>query len=131
MCETPEPEAVVAMPEPSSCLTLRVFYLRVSRCEVDVSMADTLTLTHIPLTPDADLEVSGADGKPSVSSGSVTCTCSLRRDRVDVKSEEATFVSTAAVRMYGSVRFEVQSKDERLLVGILEMCEAGERKRGV
>ncbi|RCV45779.1 hypothetical protein SETIT_9G480400v2 [Setaria italica] len=133
MGEIPVPEAAMAMPEPSSCLTLRIFYLRVSRCEVDESMADTLILTHIPLTPDTDLEVSGADRKPSVSSGkgSSTVTCSLRRDRVDSRSEEATFVSTASIRMSGSVRFEVQSKDERLLVGILEMCDAEGKKSWV
>ncbi|KAG2553576.1 uncharacterized protein At1g01500-like [Panicum virgatum] len=133
MGDITEPEAVaMAGPEPTSCLTLRVFYLRMSRCEVDESMLDTLTLTHIPLTPDTDLEVSGADQKPSISSGkgSSTVSCSLRRGRVDARSEEATFVSTATVRMAGSVRFEVHNKDERLLVGILEMCDAeGEGKR--
>jgi len=133
MGDITEPEAAaMAVPEPTSCLTLRVFYLRMSRCEVDESMLDTLTLTHIPLTPDTDLEVSGADQKPSISSGkgSSTVSCSLRRGRVDARSEEATFVSTATVRMAGSVRFEVHNKDERLLVGILEMCDAeGEGKR--
>ncbi|RLN18754.1 uncharacterized protein C2845_PM02G32450 [Panicum miliaceum] len=126
MGDIPEPEAAMAVPEPSSCLTLRVFYLRVSRCEVDESLLDTLTLTHIPLTPDTELELSGAGQKPSISSGKAgsTVSCSLRRDRVDAKSEEATFVSTATVRMSGSVRFEVHNRDERLLVGILEMCEA-------
>jgi len=134
MGDITEPEAAaMAVPEPTSCLTLRVFYLRMSRCEVDESMLDTLTLTHIPLTPDTDLEVSGADAdqKPSISSGKgSTVSCSLRRGRVDARSEEATFVSTATVRMAGSVRFEVHNKDERLLVGILEMCDAeGEGKR--
>ncbi|KAG2542312.1 uncharacterized protein At1g01500-like [Panicum virgatum] len=134
MGDIPEPEtAAMAVPEPSSCLTLRVFYLRVSRCEVDESMLDTLTLTHIPLTPDTNLEVSGADAdqKPSISSGKgSTVSCSLRRGRVDARSEEATFVSTATVRMSGSVRFEVHHRDERLLVGILEMCDAeGEGKK--
>ena len=131
MGDIPEPEtAAMAVPEPSSCLTLRVFYLRVSRCEVDESMLDTLTLTHIPLTPDTDLEVSGADQKPSISSGkgSSTVSCSLRRGRVDARSEEATFVSTATVRMAGSVRFEVHNKDERLLVGILMKCQVATQR---
>ncbi|XP_062210468.1 uncharacterized protein At1g01500-like [Phragmites australis] len=121
MGDISEPEAAMAMPEPFSWLTLRVFYLRLSRCEVDESMLDSLTLTHIPLTADTVLEVSGGDQQPSISNGQVTC--SLRRDRVDASSEEATFVNTATVRIAGSVRFEVQNKDERLLVGILEMCE--------
>jgi len=132
MGDIPEPEtAAMAVPEPSSCLTLRVFYLRVSRCEVDESMLDTLTLTHIPLTPDTDLEVSGADAdqKPSISSGKgSTVSCSLRRGRVDARSEEATFVSTATVRMSGSVRFEVHHRDERLLVGILMKCQVATQR---
>ncbi|CAL4929955.1 unnamed protein product [Urochloa decumbens] len=130
MGELAEPEAAMAAPEPpSSCLTLRVFYLRVSRCEVDESMLDTLTLTHIPLAPDTDLQLmSGADQKASsISSSSISC--SLRRDRVDARSQEATFVSTAAVRMSGSVRFEVHNKDERLMVGILEMCDGEGKKK--
>ncbi|CAN6307402.1 unnamed protein product [Urochloa humidicola] len=126
MGELAEPEAAMAAPEPSSCLTLRVFYLRVSRCEVDESMLDTLTLTHTPLTPDTDLQVmSGADQKPSSISSGGTVSCSLRRDRVDASSQEATFVSTEAVRMSGSVRFEVHSKDERIMVG-----DPGDVRRG-
>ncbi|CAL4921635.1 unnamed protein product [Urochloa decumbens] len=131
MGELPEPEAAMAAPELSSCLTLRVFYLRVSRCEVDESMLDTLTLTHIPLAPDTNLQVmSGADQKATGKSSS-SISCSLRRDRVDARSQEATFVSTAAVRMCGSVRFEVHNKEERLMVGILEMCEAEGKKSWV
>ncbi|KAF8718345.1 hypothetical protein HU200_025324 [Digitaria exilis] len=133
MGDIPQPEAVMATPEQSSCLTLRVFYLKVSRCEVDESTLNSLTLTHSPLTPDTVLDVSHhkpiittSNGKGSSSSVS----CSLRRDRVDARSEEATFVSTATVRMSGSVRFEVHTKDERLLVGILETHDAAEGKAG-
>ncbi|CAN6290130.1 unnamed protein product [Urochloa humidicola] len=134
MGEHAEPEAAMAVPEASSCLTLRVFYLRVSRCEVDESMLDTLTLTHIPLTPDTDLQVTGgADHyqKPSsISTSKIgSISCPLRRDRIDARSQEATFVSTAAVRMSGSVRFEVHNRDERLMVGILELCEAEGKKK--
>ncbi|KAL6649545.1 hypothetical protein ACP70R_013769 [Stipagrostis hirtigluma subsp. patula] len=120
MGDIPEPDAAVAMPEPPSWLTLRVFCLRLSRCEVDESMLGTLTLIHTPLTPDTVLEASGVDQQ--LSNGTVSC--SLRRDRVDARAEEATFVSRATVRVAGSVRFEVQNGDERLLVGILEMCDA-------
>jgi hypothetical protein len=117
----------MAVPEPSSSLALRVFYLRVSRCEVDESMLGTLTLTHTPLTPDTILDLSGADRHPGIISNGngkgSSVSFSLRRDRVDKRSEEATFVCTATVRVSGSVRFEVQSKDERILVGILEACD--------
>lgn len=127
MGDIPEPEAAaMAIPEPSSCLTLRVFYLRLSRCAVDESMLNTLTVTHIPLTPDTVLEVSGADQQlpPSLISGDQrSVTFPLRLDRADAKSEEATFVSTATIRVSGSARFEVQNGDERLLVGILETCD--------
>lgn len=125
MGDLPEPpESAMAVPEPSSCLALRVFYLRVSRCEVDESMLETLTVTHTPLTPDTILDVSGADQQPApgISKGG-SVSLPLRRDRVDQRSEEATFVCTASVRLSGSVRFEVQNRDERLMVGILEVCD--------
>ncbi|WVZ56108.1 hypothetical protein U9M48_006687 [Paspalum notatum var. saurae] len=133
MGDIPEPPAAaMAAPEPSPpCLALRVFYLRVSRCEVDESMLHTLTLTHIPLTPDTTLDVSGAGAghhQPSISSKNGKGGCvylPLRGDRVGRRSSEATFVCTATVRVSGSVRFEVQSRDERLMVGILEMCDCG------
>lgn len=120
MGEIPESKVAKFTPEPSSWLSLRLFYLRVRKCEVKDSMLDSLTITHIPLTPDTVLQVNGSI-QSSINNGHVSC--SLRRDRVDRKSEEATFVSTETVRMTGSVRFEVQNKDEKLLVGILEMCD--------
>lgn len=135
MGDIPEPEeAAMAVPEPSSSLALRVFYLRVSRCEVDESMLGALTLTHTPLTPDTILDVSGADHqRPGIISnggkgGGVSF--ALRRDRIDKRSEEATFVCAATVRVFGSVRFEVQSKDERIVVGILEACDVDDSKAG-
>ncbi|KAJ1298113.1 hypothetical protein BS78_01G428700 [Paspalum vaginatum] len=128
MGDIPEPPgAAMAVPEPPPCLALRVFYLRVSRCEVDESMLNTLTLTHTPLTPDTTiLDVSGAGHhQPSLSKngkGGSVC-LPLRGDRVGRRSSEATFVCAATVRVSGSVRFEVQSKHERLMVGILETCD--------
>ncbi|CAN6281365.1 unnamed protein product [Urochloa humidicola] len=49
---------------------------------------------------------------------------SLRRDRVDKKTEEATFVSTDNIRMTGSVRFQVFDKNDLLLTGDLDLCSA-------
>jgi len=128
MGEIAEPEVPKPSPEPSSWLSLRVFYLRLSRCEVNESMLDSLTITHSPLTSDTVLEVNG--GSPSTNkNGHVSCP--LRRDRVDAASREATFVSTATVRMAGSVRFEVRvGSGEKLLVGIMEMCDVAEEKKG-
>ncbi|KAF7054797.1 hypothetical protein CFC21_062417 [Triticum aestivum] len=130
MGEIPEPEVPKPTPEPSTWLSMRVFYLRLSRCEVDESMLDSLTITHAPLTSDTVLEVNGERPR-STDNHHGHVSCPLRRDRVDAASREASFVSTATVRMAGSVRFEVRvGGRERLLVGIMEMCDVAEEKKG-
>lgn len=99
-------------------LDLKVFYVRVSRCEIDDSIPEYLTLNHVPLDPDTLLEVNGvrtsiySDGERTI----------LRRDRLDKKSEEVTFVSTDNIRITGSVKFEVFDKDVLLLSGVLGLC---------
>ncbi|KAK2665318.1 hypothetical protein Ddye_003892 [Dipteronia dyeriana] len=101
-----------------ACLDLRVFYVRVSKCEIDDSTPALLTLNHIPLNPDTLLEVNGVRNSIYSDEASIL----LRRDRLDKKSEEATFVSTDSVRMTGSVKFEVFDKDILVLSGVLELC---------
>ncbi|XP_073005057.1 uncharacterized protein At1g01500-like [Typha latifolia] len=108
------------VPRSSPWLDLKVFYVRVSNCEIDESTPDHLTLNHIPLTPDTVIEVNGR--RSSIYSECVSS--SLRRDRVDKTSEEATFVSTDSIRMTGSVRFQVFDKDDLLLMGDLELCNS-------
>ncbi|KAJ0981899.1 hypothetical protein J5N97_010154 [Dioscorea zingiberensis] len=108
------------LPRSSPWFDLRVFYVRLSNCEVDDSTPGHLTLNHIPLTPDSILEVNGR--RSSIYSACVSS--SLRRDRVDKKSQEATFVSTDSLRMTGSARFEVYDRDDLLLSGVLELCSA-------
>ena len=103
-----------------SWLDLRVFYVRVSKCETDDSTPEYLTLKHVPLNPDTLLEVNGVR-TGIYSDGASTL---LRRDRLDKKSEEATFVSTASIRLTGSVKFEVFNKDTILLSGVLELCDS-------
>lgn len=103
-----------------SWFDIRVFYVRISNCMVDDSTPQSLTLTHIPLNPDTDLEVNGV--RCSVELEGISCT--LRRDRVDRKSEEATFVSTDSVRLTGSVKFEVFDKMDLVISGVLEMSHA-------
>ncbi|XVE69889.1 hypothetical protein DITRI_Ditri10aG0027800 [Diplodiscus trichospermus] len=50
----------------------------------------------------------------------------LGRDRVDKKSEEATFVSTDSIRLTGSVKFDVFDKKDLILSGVLEKsCSNG------
>ncbi|KAK9184330.1 hypothetical protein WN943_024678 [Citrus x changshan-huyou] len=103
-----------------SWLDLRVFYVRVSKFESDDSTPECLTLNHIPLHPHTLLEVNGfrtsiyADGASTL----------LRRDRLDKKSEEVTFVSTDSIRTTGSVKFEVFDKDVLVLSGVIESCNS-------
>ncbi|XP_058069037.1 uncharacterized protein At1g01500 isoform X2 [Magnolia sinica] len=108
-------------PKLSSWFDLRVFYVRVSNFEVDQSTPEYLTLKHIPLSPDTLLDVNS--GRSSIYSDSVSSL--LRRDRVDKKAEEVTFVSTDSIKMTGSVKFEVYDRDDLLLSGVLEMCSNG------
>ncbi|KAE8718170.1 Erythronate-4-phosphate dehydrogenase family protein isoform 3 [Hibiscus syriacus] len=96
---------------------LRVFYVRVSKFQVDDSTPEFLTLSHIPLKPDTLLEVNGI--RNSIYSEEVSIL--LRRDRVDKRSEEVTFVSTDNVKLTGSVKFEVFDKKDLVLSGVLEM----------
>ncbi|KAK7404437.1 hypothetical protein VNO78_05335 [Psophocarpus tetragonolobus] len=101
-------------------LDIRVFYVRVCKCELDDSTPGFLTLNHVPLNPDTLLEVNGV--RSSLYSDGMSTL--LKRDRVDRKSEEVTFVSTDSIRMSGSVKFEVFDKDILLLSGALELCNA-------
>ncbi|XP_059653811.1 uncharacterized protein At1g01500-like isoform X2 [Cornus florida] len=101
-------------------LDLRVFYVRITKCEIDDSTPEYLTLNHIPLNHDTLLEVNGA--RTSIYSDNASTL--LRRDRLDKKSEEVTFVSTDSIRMTGSVKFEVLDKDVLVLHGVLELCDS-------
>ncbi|XP_021896612.1 uncharacterized protein At1g01500-like [Carica papaya] len=101
-------------------LDLRVFYVRVSKCEIDDSTPEYLTVNHIQLDPDTVLEVNGV--RTSIySDGPSTL---LRRDRLDKKSEEATFISTDSIRMTGSVKFEVFDKNVLVLLGVLTLSNS-------
>ncbi|XP_048130628.1 uncharacterized protein At1g01500 isoform X2 [Rhodamnia argentea] len=99
---------------------LRVFYVRISNFQVNDLTPELLTLNHTPLDPETLLEVNGT--RSSIYSDGVSCL--LRRDRIDKKSEEATFVSTDAIRLTGSVKIEVFDRDDRILSGVLEMCSS-------
>ncbi|XP_052200900.1 uncharacterized protein At1g01500-like [Diospyros lotus] len=103
---------------------LRVFYVRISNFSVEDDQApEFLTLNHIPLCPDTLLEVNGS--RCTINSEGISSI--LRRDRIDKKSEEATYVSTDGIRFTGSVKFEVFDDDELpLLFGFLENDFNGE-----
>ncbi|XP_057793971.1 uncharacterized protein At1g01500-like [Salvia miltiorrhiza] len=98
----------------------RVFYVRISNFLVDDATPECLTLNHVPASPDSVLEVNGT--RCSMQSQGISCI--LRRDRVDKKSEEATFVSTDSIRFTGSVKFEVFDKDDLVISGVLEMSSS-------
>ncbi|KAL7236789.1 hypothetical protein ACSBR1_019985 [Camellia fascicularis] len=101
-----------------SWLDLKVFYVGITKCEVDDSTPRYLTLNHIPLHPNTLLEVNGA--RTSTYPRGVSSL--LKRDRLDKKSKEVTFVCTNSIRVTQSVKFEVFDKDIRILSGVLELC---------
>ncbi|KAI3785556.1 hypothetical protein L1987_44676 [Smallanthus sonchifolius] len=100
-----------------SWFDIRVFYVRVNNFMVDGYTPEYLTVNHIPLDPDTVLEVNGKRCTLQ-SEGS---SCRLRRNRVDKKFEEATFVSTDSIRLSGGVKFEVFDGEDLILSGALEM----------
>ncbi|KAL4584336.1 hypothetical protein LXL04_008935 [Taraxacum kok-saghyz] len=100
-----------------SWFDIRVFYVRISNFMVDGYTPQYLTLNHIPLNPDTVLEVNGRRC-PLQSEGS---SCRLKKNRVDKKFEEATFVSTDSIRLSGGVKFEVFDGEDLILSGTLEM----------
>ncbi|KAK8949529.1 hypothetical protein KSP39_PZI004984 [Platanthera zijinensis] len=106
-------------PRSLAWLDLKVFYVRLSNCEVDGIAPEHLTISHFPLTPDTVLEVNGR--RSGISSELVSST--LRRDRVDRRSDEVIFVSTDRIRMTGSVRFEVHDNENLLMSGVLELLK--------
>lgn len=101
-----------------SWLDLRVFYLRISKCEIDSSTPEYLTLNHVPLNYDTLLELNGVR-KRIYSDGVSTL---LRRDRIDKKSEEITFVSTDTISVTGSMKFEVLYDEVPVISGVLDFC---------
>ncbi|MFS7911693.1 hypothetical protein Hanom_Chr02g00121071 [Helianthus anomalus] len=96
---------------------IRVFYVRISNFMVDGYTPEYLTLSHIPLDPDTILEVNNK--RCTLDSQGVFCR--LKRNRIDKKFEEATYVSTDSIRLSGSVRFEVFDGEDLILSGVLEM----------
>lgn len=98
---------------------IRVFYVRISNFKIDGYTPEYLTLSHIPLDPDTILEVNNK----RCTLDSTGSSCHLKRNRVDKKFEEATFVSTDSIRLSGSVKFEVFDGEDLILCGVLEMCK--------
>ena len=96
---------------------VRVIYVRVSGCPLD-DAPDSLTIRFPARSIGTALEVNGGRISPS-EEASLT----LRRDRVDTESSEATYLSTDNLRTSGSLDFEVLHKEEVLLCGTLEQSK--------
>lgn len=97
---------------------VRVIYIRVTRCPLD-DAADALAIRFPARSIGKSLEMNGGRISPSEE-----VSVSLRRDRVDTESSEATYLSTDNLRTSGSLSFEVlHGKDEVLLTGALEQSQ--------
>lgn len=103
---------------------IRVFYVRINNFMVDGYTPEYLTLSHIPLDPDTILEVNNK----RCTLDSPGSSCRLKRNRVDKKFEEATFVSTDSIRLSGSVKFDVFDGEDLILSGVLEMATNNKSK---
>lgn len=103
--------------KPSPWLYLKVFYVRLSNCELDQLAPDHFKLNYFPVSADTVFEINGRSGK----TGTGLISSTLRRDRVDKNSEEAIFVSTDNVRTCGSMRIEVFASENHLLSGELKL----------
>jgi hypothetical protein len=100
-------------------LDVRVFYVRAANCHLE-DTPDVLTMRYPPRDIGTALEVNGARISPSEE-----LKLTLRRDRLDTDSSEATYVSTDHFRATGTVFFEVYDKEAVLLSGSFE--RAGDR----
>nr|XP_043614327.1 uncharacterized protein At1g01500-like isoform X1 [Erigeron canadensis]XP_043614328.1 uncharacterized protein At1g01500-like isoform X2 [Erigeron canadensis]XP_043614329.1 uncharacterized protein At1g01500-like isoform X1 [Erigeron canadensis] len=102
-----------------SWFDIRVFYFRISNFMVDGGTPAYLTLNLIPLDPDTVLEVNGR----RCTLNSEGSSCHLKRNRVDTKFEEVTFVSTYNIRLSGNVKFEVFNGNDLILSGALDISK--------
>ncbi|BBN18653.1 hypothetical protein MPTK1_8g04290 [Marchantia polymorpha subsp. ruderalis] len=96
---------------------VRVFYVRVTSCPLD-DAPEVLTMRYPPRDISTALEANGGRISPSEE-----LKLTLRRDRVDTESSEATYVSTDNLRASGSVSFEVYDREQLLLCGNLERSD--------
>lgn len=104
---------------------VRVIYIRVTGCPLD-DAPDSLAIRFPARSIGTALEVNGGRISPSEE-----VSLTLRRDRVDTESSEATYLSTDNLRTSGSLNFEVlHGKEEVLLTGALEQSQPAEVYKG-
>ncbi|KAK2398405.1 Erythronate-4-phosphate dehydrogenase family protein [Trifolium repens] len=123
---SPYDESCMKLSFSLSWFDARVFYVRVSGIQVNESTPQFLNLHHIPLSPDTLLEVNGVRSNMNNDVGDSSI---LRRDRIDKKSEQITFVNTDSIRLNGSMKFEVCDKDQCILSCVLQMNNDNNDKR--
>ncbi|XP_057724204.1 uncharacterized protein At1g01500-like [Arachis stenosperma] len=102
------------------CFDIRVFLVRVCKSDLDNSAPEVLKLKCVSPNPGTLLKVNGV--RAAMQSEGVSSL--LKRDRVDKKSKEVTFVSTDSIKMSSNVKFEVFDKDVLLVSGVLELCNS-------
>ncbi|KAG0473345.1 hypothetical protein HPP92_015202 [Vanilla planifolia] len=108
----------VGIASSSSCLEIRLFYVRIAPCAPD-AVLPRLTLSHLRREMGVVLEINGHRIPASEQTF-----LSLRRDRLDHGAGEVTYVSTDSVRLSGAVDFEVCDDDLNLILcGSLERVE--------
>ncbi|EPS72200.1 hypothetical protein M569_02561, partial [Genlisea aurea] len=98
----------------AGCLEIRLFYVRIVPCAMD-NLPEHLILRHLRREPGVLFDINGAR-IPSSDEASIT----LRRDRVDRDSSEATYVTTDSLKLSGPVEFEVCEDSNLFLCGSLE-----------
>lgn len=98
---------------------VKVFYVRVSSDLLD-DVPDSLLIAYPQRPMPSELEVNGGRISPSE-----RACFSLRRDRIDTDSGEATYVNTNNLRTTGDLTFEIYDKDELLVYGSLFRSDLG------
>ncbi|MED6204344.1 hypothetical protein PIB30_008160 [Stylosanthes scabra] len=102
------------------CFDIRVFLVRVCKSDLDNSAPEVLKLKCVSSNPATLLQVNGVSATTQFEGVSSL----LKRDRVDKKSKEVTYVSTDSTKMSSNVKFDVFDKDVLLVSGVLELCNS-------
>ncbi|WCJ26631.1 hypothetical protein M5689_008436 [Euphorbia peplus] len=119
------------LPRSRNTLTMKAFFVRFSGLKSSNSLPESLTLLFLPRINGAELIIDGAKVRPD-SSAFLTL---HRVVNVKAKAGEAVFGSRSRVSSSGGIRFEVFTRDCKVLEGIFRKddeeewrleCECGE-----
>ncbi|XP_065858982.1 uncharacterized protein [Euphorbia lathyris] len=101
-------------PQSRNTLMIKAFFVRFSSLQPRKSLPDSLTLLFLPRINGAELLIDGSKVRPD-SSAFVTL---HRVVNVKTKAGEAIFGSRSRVSAAGGIRFEVFTRDDKILEGI-------------